>query len=195
MASVQVSPLTVDDLLRLDGQDKRFEVVNGEIIEMPPASILHVLVMSTVFETLKAFVVAHRLGFVFPDNLLYVLHVDPESGVRETRSPDISFVRKGRITKATDLTRPFFGAPDLAVEVVSPGESADDLLGKIRDYLAYGSEQVWVLYPAQRELHQYIHGEKNTHLYTEDDVLTADTLFPGLSLRIGNLFILPELEE
>src|SRR5512145_2082582 len=98
MASVQVSPLTVDDLLRLDRQDKRFEVVNGEIIEMPPASILHVLVMSTVFETLKTFVVAHYLGFVFPDNLLYVLHDDAENGVRETRSPDLSFVRKGRIT-------------------------------------------------------------------------------------------------
>jgi Uma2 family endonuclease len=195
MESVQVSPLTVDDLLRLDTQDKRFEVVNGEIIEMPPASILHVLVMSTAYEILKAFATLHRLGFVFPDNLLYVLHEDPETGVRETRSPDISFVRRGRITKTTDLTRPFFGAPDLAVEVVSPGESADNLLGKIRDYFAYGTEQVWVLYPVQRELHQHLRGEKGARHYTEDDVLTAETLFPGLSLRIGDLFVLPQIEE
>jgi Uma2 family endonuclease len=195
MESVQAAPLTVDDLLQLDTQDRRFEVVNGEIIEMQPTNILHVIIMSNVFEILKAYAVSHQLGFVFPDNLLYILHVDVETGVRETRSPDVSFVRKGRITRSTDLTRPFFGAPDLAVEVVSPGEDADTLLAKIRDYFAYGSEQVWVLYPTQRELHQFIRGEKGARHYTDDDVLAAETLFPGLALRINDLFALPEMED
>ncbi|GIL13497.1 MAG: hypothetical protein BroJett038_22170 [Chloroflexota bacterium] len=195
MESVQAAPLTVDDLLQLDTQDRRFEVINGEIIEMQPTSILHVIMMSNVFEILKAYAVSHRLGFVFPDNLLYILHMDVETGVRETRSPDVSFVRKGRITRSTDLTRPFLGAPDLAVEVVSSGEDADMLLAKIRDYFAYGSEQVWVLYPTQRELHQFIRGEKGARHYTDGDVLAAETLFPGLALRINDLFALPEVED
>ncbi|MBI5666455.1 MAG: Uma2 family endonuclease [Chloroflexi bacterium] len=195
MESVQVSPLTVDDLLRLDMQDKRFEVINGEIIEMPPAGFLRVLIGGTAHRVLYDIVTRNRLGYVCTDNLMCVLHVDPVTGVRTMRAPDVCFIRKGRLPKDFDLSQPFPGAPDLAAEVVSPGETADDLLGKIRDYFAYGTEQVWVLYPMQRELHQHIRGEKVARHYTEDDILTAETLLPGLSLRVGDLFALPELED
>lgn len=55
-------------------------------------------------------------------------------------------------------------------------------------------EQVLVLYPEQIELHQFIQGEKGSHIYTENDIFTS-SMFPGLQVRVGDLFVLPEDKE
>ncbi len=180
---------TEDDLMRLDAQGQRFELSDGELIEQSPVGVKHADVAGNVYDTLKAFVKAHQLGAVRMDSLIYLLHIDPDSGKRTARIPDTSFTRKGRLPKDFDRSRPFPGAPDLAVEVVSPSEGADDLMAKIRDYLRYGSEQVWVLYPEQKELHQYINGEKSSHIYVEDDRIDGGTLIPGFSARVGDFFV------
>jgi Uma2 family endonuclease len=184
--------LTEVDLLKLGAQGLRFEVIDGEIVEMSPVGIRHAIVAGNTYDALKPHVTASKLGYVFMDSLIYVLHVDPVTGVRKTRIPDTSFVRKGRLPTDFDLSRPFPGAPDLAIEVVPPEETADDLLAKIRDYFAYGTEQVWVLYPNPRELHHHIRGEKGNHVYTEDDTISGGTLLPGLTIAIKDLFVEPE---
>jgi Uma2 family endonuclease len=184
--------LTEADLLKLGAQGLRFEVINGEIVEMSPVGIRHAIVAGNAYDVLKPHVTTNKLGYVFMDSLIYVLDVDPVTGVRKTRIPDTSFVRKGRLPKDFDLSRPFPGAPDLAIEVVSPDETADDLLSKIRDYFAYGTEQVWVLYPNPRELHQHIRGEKGNHVYTKEDTISGGSLLPGLTIAIKDLFVEPE---
>lgn len=186
--------LTEADLLRLGAQGQRFEVIDGEIIEMMPVGVLHSDIAGNTYDTLKPFARANKLGEVRMDSLIFVLHVDAERGIRKTRIPDVSFVRRGRLPKGFDRSRPFPGAPDLAVEVVSPDEGADELLGKIRDYFAYGTDEVWVLYSEQQELHQYIRGEKASHIFTAEDTFTS-VLFPGLDIKIADLFILPEADE
>jgi Uma2 family endonuclease len=182
--------LTEADLLRLGAQDVRFEVIDGEIVEMSPVGVQHSDICGNVYDVLKPFARANQLDEVRMDGLIFVLQADSEKGIRKTRIPDISFVRKGRLPKDFDRSRPFPGAPDLAVEVVSPDESADDLLAKIRDYFTYGTEEVWVLYGGQKELHRFIRGENGSHIYTEADVLSSP-VFPGLSVRIADLFAQP----
>lgn len=59
---------------------------------------------------------------------------------------------------------------------------------KIADYQAAGTEQVWVLYPANKMLHQYISATKTIYIYTEDDVFTPEGLFPTLEIAVGGLF-------
>ena len=184
--------ITEADLIRLDAQGQRFELVEGELVEMNPVGLQHSDITGNVYDKLKPFVIEHKLGRVNMDSLIYVLHINPETDKRTARIPDTSFTRKGRLPPDFDRTRPFPGAPDLAVEVVSPGEDADDLMGKIRDYLRYGTEQVWVLYPGPVELHQYIQGEKGSRIYFEDDILDGGTLLPGFSVRIADFFVLPE---
>jgi Uma2 family endonuclease len=187
--------ITEDDLLRLGAQDKWIEVVNGEIVEMNPVGIQHVVIADNVSEILRKPVKEKNLGYVFSDSLIYVLERSPNGRIKRSRIPDVSFVRRSNFPKKYDVKRPFPGAPDLAVEVVSPDESAETVLDKVRDYLKYGSEQVWVLYPDQHELHQYVQGEDAVRTYRAADTLEAPTLFPGLKILVGDLFILPDFEQ
>ncbi len=185
--------ITEADLLRLGAQDIWFEVIDGEIIEMQPVGVQHSDIAGNTYDILKPFASTHKLGVVRMDSLIFVLHVDKEEGIRKTRIPDVSFVRRGRLSKDFDRSRPFPGAPDLAVKVVSPDESAGEVLAKIRDYFAYGTDEIWVLYSEQKELHQYIRGEKGSHIFTAEDDF-ASVLFPGLSIKIADLFLIPEAD-
>ena len=109
--------------------------------------------------------------------------------------PDVSFVRKGLLPKGWNIERPFPGAPTLAVEVVSPDDDAEDLLKRVRDYLRAGSEQVWIAYPSEREVHQHRRGADVVRVYTQgDDVIDTADLFPGLTLTVSAVFALPELK-
>jgi Uma2 family endonuclease len=195
MDAVHIKPITLQDLLRLSAKEGRFEVIDGEIVEMSPVGFRHVIVAGNAYRVLYDFATPQKLGYVCTDNLIYILHVDPETGIRKTRIPDASFIRKGRLPKDFDLGLPFPGAPDLAVEVMSPDDSAPELLAKIRHYFAYGTEQVWVLYPDQRELHQHIRGVNQIRIYGENDTLRAESLFPGLEIKIKDLFALPDVED
>src|SRR5262245_40504743 len=117
--------ISEDDLLRLGTQDKWIEIVNGEIVEMNPVGLLHHLVAGNVYDILGPHIRANGLGIVFIDGLIYVLQSGTKDRVRQSRVPDISFVRNGCIPKNFKLSRPFPGAPDLAIEVISPDETAD----------------------------------------------------------------------
>jgi Uma2 family endonuclease len=86
------------------------------------------------------------------------------------------------------LARGFPGSPDLAVEVIST-DNATILMGKIQDYLAEGSEEVWVIYPKLRTLHRHLRDDPdNISIYHEDDTLEPESLFPGLKIPIAACF-------
>ena len=126
--------------------------------------------------------------------MIYLLDQN-EKHLRGARVPDVSFIRKGMIPKGWNIDRPFPGAPTLAIEVVSPDDDAEDLLKRTRDYLRAGSEQVWIAYPSEREVQQHRRGADTVRVYTQDsDAIDVDGLFPGLTLTLGAIFALPELE-
>jgi len=185
--------VTLDDLMAL-GSDANVEVVNGEIVYMSPVGGLHHIITGNIYRTLDGHVVPNRLGIVFMDGLLYLLK-ENQQGLRGARVPDVSFVRKERIPKDWNMERPFPGAPDLAVEVVSPGDDVDELLERVRDYLEAGTAQVWVFYPRQKEIHQYRSSTPDiVRVYTGRDQIDVDELFPGLVLIAEDLFALPQLD-
>jgi Uma2 family endonuclease len=188
-----VKLITEAELMAL-GSDARVEVVDGEIVEMAPVGMLHQFVGGNIHDPLKAFVKEHDLGYVFYDGLIYLLDRNA-THLRGARVPDVSFVRKGVLPKGWNIERPFPGAPTLAIEIVSPDDDAEDLLKRTRDYLRAGSEQVWIAYPSEREVHQHKRGADTVRVYAKDeDVIDVEGLFPGLSLTIGSIFALPELE-
>ncbi len=170
------------------------EIVDGHPREkaQPVTGLEHMFILRALFRLLDAFVQQHKLGEVFFDGLTYVLHVEEaddtaEKRVRKTRLPDLSFVRGG-ILKNTDRRKPFMGAPTLAVEVVSASESAAELNDKINDYLTYGAEAVWVIYPEAQKLHVHQPNSKTITVYEADDTLQDEALLPGLSVTIRDLF-------
>ncbi len=176
------------------GSDARLEVVDEALIEKPASGLHHQFVGLNFFRPLDRHVMENDLGFVFYDGLIYLLNQEGQH-LRGARVPDVSFIRKGMIPKGWNIDRPFPGAPTLAIEVVSPDDDAEDLLKRTRDYLRAGSEQVWIAYPNEREVHQHRRGADTVRVYTNDtDALDVADLFPGLTLTLGAIFALPELE-
>lgn len=197
MTAAPSKPITVDEYMRLAEQHYRIEVVDGmlhikDAEDMSPG-FMHALVIKRLYDLLNPVVERQRLGYVFGDGLSYFLDAETLS-VRDSRIPDVSFIRAGRIPPDYDLSRPFPGAPDLAVEVVSPTEPGAELDAKVDDLLHYGAAQVWVIYPERRSLLQ-LFPDGRARRYTSDDVIDTEALFPGLTLRLSDLFVLPELGD
>jgi Uma2 family endonuclease len=100
-------------------------------------------------------------------------------------APDVSFIRTER-ARTLDLDRRFECAPDLAVEVISPSETAAEIAHKVWQYLQAGSA-VWVVYPDDRTVHVF-ETSKNARVLEADDLLEAPNLLPGFSVRVSELF-------
>jgi hypothetical protein len=170
-----------------------FEVVNGEwvAIDTDMMGFLHTVVIHNLYDIPKPFVKTNDLGYVHGDGLKYILAID-EAGIETSRMPDLAFLRKGRIPADFDIQRPFFGAPDLAVEVASPGQTTAELLGKIADFLKYGTEEAWLIYPMKRQLHRYRRDEQAPEIYRDTQTIQSEALFPGLTIKIADLFIVEQ---
>lgn len=163
-------------------------------METTPIDILRSAIAGNAYAALRTHAEAHGLGYAFPAGLYYVLwRAGGGTQVKMGRTPDASFVRKARLPGAYDLTLPFAGAPDLAVEVVTITESNIFTLDKVRDYLAAGCEQVWVAFTAPlAELHVYRRDDpKTVHIYTPGDTLDAGEPLPGLRVDVAALFKFP----
>lgn len=176
--------VTAEELLDLPGvPGKRFELVDGELVEMSPAGAEHTGLMFALAKRLDAFVSAHGLGFVMPEGLGYVLRRDPDL----VREPDVSFVAT---TDAREDGLPagyWEGPPTLAVEVVSPTDRATDIHDRVRDYLDAGSLQVWVLWPSKRAVSVY-RPDADTRELGPDATLDGGDVLPGFSVRVADLF-------
>lgn len=194
MAQVKtkINGITLDELMQLD-EDKREEVVNGIVEDNTTMTELnHTQIVENLFLIFAPYVRKNKIGNAHIDNLTYILHMEEDEDgkiIRQTRIPDFSFVRPNCIHEGWDRKRPLLFAPDLAVEVVSPTEKAGKLMEKIGLYLTYGTEQVWVIYPAKRELHPYFADDNAPRIYVEDDPLIAEALSPDFALPIANIFV------
>ncbi|MDX2162754.1 MAG: Uma2 family endonuclease [bacterium] len=184
------------ELLYAAARHHRVEVVDGQLIitdieAMHPIGGLHIIVGENLHDILKPFARQNQLGYVFGDGLLYLLDKD-DSGLKGARVPDLSFIRKTNLRTAWDVQRPYPGFPDLAVEIVSPGDEAEELSARVSDFLNAGTDEVWVIYPNRRELLRYRRDDNAIRRYQADDLLDAAPLFPGLVFALDGLFTLPE---
>lgn len=161
---------------------KQFELVRGELVEMPGAGAVHTVIARLVFRLLDGFVVANGIGEVFQDGLSYILQRDPDI----VRTPDVSFVAGERVP--ADWPAGFLPlAPDLAVEVVSPYDRAEDVHAKTRDYLEGGTRLVWVLWPSTSTVS--VRGADGmARELGPDDELDGGDVLPGFRVRVGDLF-------
>jgi Uma2 family endonuclease len=149
---------------------------------MSPGRGRHAAVGMRIGRSLLDFVETNNLGEVFDSSAGYVVSRDPDT----VREPDVSFLCSERL-KQQDLDAFLEGAPDLAVEVLSPGNTAAEMRDKMADYFRAGCRVVWIIDPQRRSV--TIH-RPGTHpvLLTEDDTLTEQELLPGFSLRIREIF-------
>ena len=174
--------LSADEFLLHPAANERTELVRGYIRMMTPASAVHGLVSATVVRLLSTYVWRHRLGVCFADSTGYSLPNLPNT----VRAPDASFVRADRLPPA-GVTGGFLQlAPDLAVEVLSPSESATALAEKLADYRVAGTPLVWLIDPASRTV-AVISANDSTTLGV-DETLTGGEVVPGFACDVAELF-------
>lgn len=191
MADRVKTVITLADLQRLDAEERWVEVEDGEIIESENhVTFLHLIIIQNLFRILDPFVRMNQLGLVFMDGVRYILEGAP-TDIHRARKPDFSFIRAGRIAADFDWAGDFVGAPDLAVEVASPGQTNTILLPKITRYLQAGSDEAWLIYPWRKTMYQYRHDAEEPFLYKGADVVDTSRLFPGLKLTLSDLFATP----
>ncbi|MCS7052068.1 MAG: Uma2 family endonuclease [Thermomicrobium sp.] len=176
--------LTAEQLLELpEKPGVRYELREGKLVEMPGAGALHNLIVGLVYRLLFAFVSRHRLGLVFSDGAAFLLQRNPDT----VRIPDVSVVRRERVP-AAGIPEGFWpGAPDLAVEIVSPHDRAEEVHERVRDYLAAGTVQVWVLWPKSRSVTVYWADGTARELGPEETLAGGD-LLPGFAVKVSELF-------
>lgn len=160
---------------------RRSELVRGEIINLSPVSRHHSRTVIELSAKLNDHVKKHRLGEVHT-GYGFILSRDPDT----VRAPDVAFVSTARLAAAPD-TGFFDGAPDLAVEVLSPDDRASEVQRKVREYLRAGATAVWVVDPEERSLTEHFPaGDARTHIAPA--ILNAGTVLVGFSLDLDAIF-------
>ncbi len=161
---------------------------------MTGAGVRHSLLAANAYRVLFEYATRTGSGFAFTDGMICVLARNADGSVQKSRIPDAAYISKDRIPADFDLSRPFQGAPNLAVGVVSPTETTTDTANKIRDYLESGTQQVWVVYPDQQEVHQHQRGSDTIRVYHGDMALDVAAVLPGLITTAAELLALPPIK-
>src|SRR4051794_38286265 len=125
--------ITADDLLALPtGMGKRYELVAGELRVLSPAGWRHGEVASNVAAILSPYIRMHNLGRGFAAETGFLLKRKPDT----VRAPDFAFISKANLPVSDPIEAFWPGAPDLAVEVVSPGDTTGEIDEKVAEWLS-----------------------------------------------------------
>lgn len=173
--------MTAEEFLAWDNSG--YELVEGELVEVPMGA-MSAWVSLKIAKLIWAFLDVHPLGLVFPQETALACWPDRPDHFRK---PDGMFFAKGRLLDDRPPDGILEIAPDLAVEVVSPRDNAQNIERKIEEYLDAGVRVIWVCYPALQTIHVYKRGSVAARLGLGDE-LTGDDVLPGFSVRVADVF-------
>jgi Uma2 family endonuclease len=175
-------PMSPEEALVHD-KDHRYELVNGRLMVKPSDAEAGFIALNLLF-LIQQFVCAHRLGLVFPPDTIYQIFADDPKRIRK---PDGSFIRLGRLTNDAPPRGNIRVAPDLAIESVSPNDTAENVQERIEDLLGAGTRLLWVVYPDSRVVMVYRQDGSVSKLGTENEISGEDVL-SDFHCRIEDIF-------
>ena len=168
---------TADELLSM-GEGRR-ELIHGEVIEMSPTSMEHAYAEQKIGRYIDTFVEANGLGEVYTGDAGFLLATDPDL----VRAPDVAFIQRKRVVR---IHAYYPGPPDLAVEVVSPGDSYTEVREKVEMWLAHGTVEVWIADPRRQTVQIFKEGNEIT--LNKRDAIDGGDLLPGFHLPLEKIF-------
>jgi len=175
MATITV-PVTPAEFDLMDPEDGRFELLNGEVIEMASASGPHNFLAGKLERSLGSWLEANEFGAVIHET---------EFRIGENRfRPDLAIILMDRWQRIGGDKAPLPEPPEIAIEVISPSESASVLEEKIAAYLGAGVREVWELYSSTE--HLFIHTSDGIRRLDRDDTIETPVI-PGWSMPIREL--------
>jgi Uma2 family endonuclease len=177
----QTNTITTADQLLKAKDLGRCELVRGELILMSPAGSEHGYVARRLVQWLGTYVDETGLGETYSSETGFFIERQPDT----VRAPDASFVRMERLP---DPTRGFFpGAPDLAFEVLSPGDTTSETDDKIDQWLTNGCRLVSVADPKMTTIRSYT-PDQPVRVFREGDTYDAAPVLPGFKFVVSDLF-------
>ncbi len=184
--AVERKQYTVDEWERFlalpENADRRFELIQGEIVEKRPTQV-HAAIVSLLTFFLMAYLRENPIGWV----LVEARYQLPDDRIN-ARIPDLSFVSDRSRPLVSKGPAPYM--PDLAVEIQSPDDSLKRMSDKATYYLPHGSHMVWLVYPDQQLVEVLTTDDRQ--LLTGDDQLTGGSLLAGFSVPVREIF--PKIE-
>lgn len=174
--------MTAAKLLEMPGDNMRHELVRGELRTMPPAGFEHGFLGARLLGRMAAHAEAHGLGIILNSETGFFLLHDPDT----VCAPDIAYVCKSRLP--SPLPKGYFqGAPDIAVEIISPGDTLEEVEDKVAEYLEAGTVAVWVLNPRRRTVSVHSPDGAVRRLQVSD-ILEGGDVFSGFSIAVSDIF-------
>jgi Uma2 family endonuclease len=171
------------EFMALNRDGHRYEIVNRELIDMGNSGAKHSYVCSVLMIFLGGYVHIQKIGAMFDSSTAFKM----KSGNK--RSPDISFMAKERLQGLEELPDGFLeGAPDLAVEILSPSNTVEEIHNKLVEYFENGSRLVWVINPKEKYVLVYRSSQEPDRLLKSVDSLDGEDIVPGFTLPIAELF-------
>lgn len=172
---------TDGELMALPDDGHKYELVDGELV-MAPAGLEHGDISVSLVIVLGNYVRSRKMGRVLDSSTGFKM----QNG--NLLSPDVSFVANERFKAMKRLPKGFFqGAPDLAVEVLSPDDRKPPLDRKLKDYFANGTRLAWVIDPEKRSVVVYRSAVPHETLGIRD-ALEGEDVVPGFTMAVSDLF-------
>jgi Uma2 family endonuclease len=181
--STQVHLMTADELLALPRGQFRYELINGELITMSPAGHTHGKIIIRLTLPLAQHVKQNGLGEVYAAETGFKLRSNPDT----VRAPDIAFITRQRVKDVGETKGYWPGAPDLAVEVLSPDDSVSEVEQKVSEWLEAGSKQVWVVSPKMQTVTVY-RSTTDIEVLAGNETLDGEDVIPGFQFTIAEIF-------
>ena len=175
--------MTCEDFAALqEPEGVRYELSEGELIVTPSPNLFHNELRDELNARLRPFVKSHKLGLVTSET-------DMQLADDVVRRPDVAFISAERLRGVDRHKVPVPLSPDLVIEVVSENDRADDLILKVTQYLAAGTQAVWLLYPNTRLAYRYVPGKLEPEVRSADAGHTFEEpeLLPGLSIPLAEI--------
>lgn len=181
--STVAPPLTYDDLLRMPDDGKRYELIDGELIEMTSPEAIHQRLLGRLFRVLDDFVTDRDLGEVF------VAPLDVRFAPPNTVQPDLVYLSYARFGVVE--SRPIDGVPDLIVEILSPSTREYDEGRKAQLYERFGVPEYWLVDAEQRAIRGKALVDGRYEPMTQEGDVFRSRLLAGLVIEVGSLFAPP----
>lgn len=178
--------MTEDDLLRMPDDGFRYELIEGELRQMPPTGYDHGRCTSRLHILLGSHVLKNNLGDVLAAETGFVI-ARTRDGRATVRAPDAAFVAAGRVPADADTTKYLELAPDFVAETLSPSDTAVEVEEKIASWLAAGVRAALVVNPAARTVTLYRPPAAISRLTDSDELDLADVV-PGFRCRVSEIF-------
>lgn len=179
--------MTADELLMMprgeNGNDYRYELIRGELKKMSPTKPMHGIVTARLTIAVGQHVETEDVGEMFGAETGFVVEQNPDTVI----GADVAFVSHERLSTIENIEKFVPFAPDLAVEVLSPSNTVDEIDEKIALYFAAGARLVWVANPKRRTFSVY-RSSRDVQILTDADTLNGGDVLPGFTYDLAKLF-------